>query len=58
MIQIEVYWDDLTEAKQNEIREALKMEPDDKDNWDIFPIATLDFEEEGEELEEEGEETW
>lgn len=32
MIQIEVYWDDLTEAKQNEIREALKMEPDDNGN--------------------------
>ncbi len=46
MITIEVYWDDLTENKQNEIREALNMESDDNGNWDVFPIATMDFEEE------------
>lgn len=45
MITIEVYWDDLTESKQNEIREALNMEPDDNGNWDVFPIATMGFEE-------------
>ena len=44
MIRIEVYWDDLVESKKNEIREALGMEPDDNGNWDVFPIATLYFE--------------
>ncbi len=46
MITIEFYWNDLTEKKQNEIREALGMEPDDNGNWDVFPIATLEVEEE------------
>lgn len=48
MITIEIYWDDLSKAKQNEIREALKMDADDNGNWDVFPIATMDFEEESE----------
>lgn len=46
MINIEIFWDDLTKAKQDEIREALGMSPDDNGNWDVFPITTLDFEEE------------
>ena len=45
MITIEFYWDDLTEKMQNEIREALSMEPDDNGNWDVIPIATLEVEE-------------
>lgn len=45
MITIEFYWDDLTQAKQEEIREALHMGPNDKENWDVFPIATMDIEE-------------
>lgn len=45
MITIEFYWDSLTKEKQNEIREALGMEPDDNGNWDVIPIATLEVEE-------------
>ena len=46
MITIEFYWTDLTKEKQKEIRDILKMDPDDNNNWDVFPIATLDIEEE------------
>ena len=45
MISIDIFWDDLTKAKQDEIREELGMDSDDNGNWDVFPIATLDFEE-------------
>lgn len=45
MVQIEIYWNDLTEKKQNEIKELLG----DDNNWDVFPMATIDIEEENEE---------
>lgn len=48
MITIEIYWNDLTEKAQQEIREALNMEPDENRNWDVIPMATLEFEEEDE----------
>lgn len=48
MITIEIYWDDLTAETQQEIREALHMEPDENGNWDVIPMATLEFEEEDE----------
>lgn len=41
MITIEFYWNDLTEKKQKEIIELVG----DNNNWDVFPIATLDIEE-------------
>lgn len=41
MITIEFYWNDLTEKKQKEIIELIG----DNNNWDVFPIATLDIEE-------------
>ena len=41
---IEIYWDDLTETAQKKIREALNMKPDDNNNWDVFPMAILNFE--------------
>lgn len=44
MINIEFYWNDLTEVKQKEIREALKMDADDNGNWDVFPMATMEIE--------------
>lgn len=43
MITIEFYWNDLTEKKQKEI---LEITGGDNGNWDYFPIATLDIEEE------------
>ena len=43
---IEIYWQDLTPAKQSEILQAFG----ENGNYDVFPIATLDVPEEGEEL--------
>ena len=45
MTEIEIYWDDLKPEKQQEILEALG----DNGNYDVFPIAVLEFEEEQEE---------
>ena len=44
MKEIEIYWQDLTEKMQNEIRKALNMDDDDNGNWDVLPITTLMFE--------------
>ena len=41
---IEIYWDDLTESKQKEILDALG----DNGNFDVFPIATIETEQEEE----------
>lgn len=41
---IEIYWDDLTEKKQQEIREELDMDKDDNGNWDIIPLASMEVE--------------
>ena len=41
---IEIYWDDLTESKQREILAALG----DNGNYDVFPIATIEVEQEEE----------
>ena len=46
MATIEIYWDDLTPEKQQEIFEALGGE---NGNYDVFPIATLEFEDEEDE---------
>ena len=43
---IEIYWQDLTPAKQSEILQAFG----ENGNYDVFPIATLDAPEEDEEL--------
>ena len=43
MVAIEFYWNDLTEQKQKEVLETLKIGPNDH-NWDLFPIATLNIE--------------
>lgn len=39
---IEIYWDDLTTEKQNEILEALG----ENGNYDVIPIATIYLSEE------------
>lgn len=41
---IEIYWDDLTESKQKEIMDMLG----DNGNYDVFPIATIETEQEEE----------
>ena len=38
MSKIEIYWDDLTKAKQDEIIEVFG----DNCNYDISPMATID----------------
>lgn len=44
MKTIEIFWDDLTEAKKAEILEAFG----DNQNWDVCPIAVVEVEEEEE----------
>ena len=39
---IEIYWNDLTEEKQRELLNLLG----DNQNWDVFPIAEIEIEEE------------
>lgn len=41
MLTIEIYWDDLTHEKQQEILDVVG----DNCNWNVFPIATIDIEE-------------
>lgn len=44
MKEIELYWTDLTEKAQNEIREMLHLAPDDDNNWTFIPMATIPIE--------------
>lgn len=44
MMQIEIYWNDLTEAAKANILEALG-ETEETHNWDVFPMAVIDIEE-------------
>ena len=41
MKTVEIYWNDLTPEKQQELFEALGGEDG---NYDVFPIVTLEFE--------------
>lgn len=41
MKTVEIYWNDLTSEKQQELLEALDGEDG---NYDVFPIVTLEFE--------------
>jgi hypothetical protein len=43
---IEIYWNDLTTEKQNEIRDALGMDANDDGNWTYVPMTTMEIEEE------------
>ena len=36
--RIEIFWQDLIQAKQSEILQMLE----ENGNWDVFPIATID----------------
>lgn len=45
MSAIEIYWKDLTPEKQQEILDELG----DNGNYDVIPIATLNFEEDEDE---------
>ena len=41
-MSIEIYWKDLTAEKQQELLNALG----DNGNYDVFPIATIEIDEE------------
>ena len=41
MKTVEIYWNDLTPEKQQELFETLGSEDG---NYDVFPIVTLEFE--------------
>lgn len=40
MTTIEIFWQDLTSEKQQEILSITG----DNGNWDVFPLATIDLE--------------
>ena len=44
MCSIEIFWDDLTPEKQQEILDMFG----ENCNYDVFPIATISFENEDE----------
>jgi len=48
MPTIEIYWDDLTEEKQKEILSKLG----DNGNYDVMPIAVIEYEQDENETEE------
>ena len=43
-MKIEIYWDDLTREKQENLLNLLG----DNRNWDVFPIAEIEIEEDAE----------
>lgn len=45
MFTIDIYWKDLTEQAQKEIKEVLGYDPVKECNWDVFPMVSLDIEE-------------
>lgn len=42
----EFFWDDLSQKCQQELRDFLGDDDDVPNNWDVFPIASLDIEDE------------
>lgn len=44
MATIYIYWDDLTEKAQDEIKAVLGCDPAKEFNWDTFPITNIDIE--------------
>ena len=52
-MRIEIYFEDLSEAKQKELLKAAGIKEPKEANWDIFPITEVEYyEEESEEKEE------
>ena len=49
MNQVEIYFDDLSKKKQDEILKASGLSSPSDANWDVFPITVVDFETEEEE---------
>lgn len=43
MTDIEIYFDDLSEAKQKELLEAVGVKTAEDMNWDVIPITTVEL---------------
>lgn len=43
-VLIEIFWDDLTEKAQNDIRKALNLGQDETWRWDVFSFMSSTFE--------------
>lgn len=46
LIQIKLFWPDLTKKAQNQMREALRMKPHDDNNWTYIPMVVMEISEE------------
>ena len=46
MVSVEIYFDDLTLTKQEELLTAYGISHPDDANWETFPVATLEVYEE------------
>jgi len=53
MPSVEIYYDDLSEEKQQAALEAAGLATPEDGNWDVYPLAVLEYEadEEGNEAE-------
>lgn len=49
MLEVRIYFRDLTEEKQKEVLEAYGIESEKDGNFDLFPLTILYVEEEEEE---------
>ena len=47
IIQISLFWQDLKDKAQNEIREALHLGPNDDNNWDYIPMTIVEIQKDG-----------
>lgn len=45
MLELEIFWDDLTPKAQRRIQKALNLSESDNGNWDVFPLVVLEFDE-------------
>ena len=45
-MSFEIYFDDLTEQAQAKLLESVGIEDASEMNWDVFPITTIEVEEE------------
>ena len=43
---IDIYFEELVESKKKDLLELVGAEDPSEMNWDIFPLFTLEFEEE------------
>lgn len=44
MNTVEIYFNDLSSKKQAEVLQAAGIETEEDGNWDVLPLAIVDFE--------------